>query len=490
MKLLIVSKFAWIAFTRRLARQVAAFPLLALFGMAGLVVAGIGLGELYRQTSGLLSILSEPLKYEVQYRLVSAITLLAFITYYIVIITILREPACDRSMLTAAPLEYGLLWLGTNSVALTLSLIGLVAITFPPMLAIVNLSPVALPPVLSWSGALMITVMLVARAGAAALWIWSLARFLKLKFQIFSKLGIFLEGGLVVFVGIGLGWPLAQTAIVVVDPAGYMLSRCFTEPSTRLAIEATVWLLGPAILSAIFAYTFLNRANEVAPTPTHESLLSRYVLFENTVEQFIACEIKRFLRQRTLLLGYAFPVSLLLLWAYSMQRFPGAQAAIPGLLIPIAPYLGLIFPLLTLHFDLPSDWVFRSVPLPRLTYLTLKLISAAIISGMTTAIVILGGTFGQWQIVPGLIWSLLSQTLGLTGIAFILGGVLRHSLGEAAGQVFAMFLLFIVGAALQYSIGASVPFLSVWGAGALWMLLFITAPFGVQAWETAIQQKS
>ncbi len=482
MPLLTLSKFAWVAFARRCIRQISAFPLLVLLGIVGAVAVGAGLIELYRQTSLILSILPASLQYEAQYRLINAITLTTFASYYLVLIT-LREPARDRSILVTAPIEYSVLWLGTNSVALTLLLTGLTAVMFPLILAILNTRPFALP-ILSWLGALIINLGLVARAGAIALCVWSFSRFLKLNFRIPSRLGVFIEGGIPLLVSAVFGWPLVQTStMVVVDPVGDRLSRYLVEPSISQAIWAVVWLLIPSILAMTLASIFLNQANEIVPIVTRESLISQYANYKSHIGQFITCEIKRFLRQKTLLIGYVFLVSLSLLLVCLMRLFPNAHASISALLIPVAPYLGVIFPLLTLHSDLQSEWVFRSAPLPRLTYLTLKLVAAAIIAGATTAIVVLGAAFGHWRISPGMLWNLLSQTLGLTGVAFMLGGFLRRSISDAAGQVFATFLLFTVGATLQYGINASASFLSAWGAGALWIILFAVAPFGVQAWE-------
>jgi hypothetical protein len=484
MKLLIIAKFGWIALARRTLRQVTAFPLIALFGVTGIALIGIGLVQIYEQSLTLLAALPGKTRSFVNVKLFSTVICISFLLAYM-FLALLREPSRDQPTFAATPVPYSQLWLGVNAVALFLILLGMTGLVLPIVAAMAHTSwPKPTPPGIIISSAIGISLCLAFRSVSLAVCVERVARLLFLSIPFRTKMQPFLGILLPLTVTVLLGLPLTYPELRYVDPLADSLASWLSDPGPVQTIALLIWAITPVLVVLSAVRIMLDYTFEDPFTATPSSLLSKIITpTGNVYSQFIFAEIKRLLRQKALVSAYLLLVGVIAVWIYGLRRYTDAGSSALSLMFQVMPYLGLAFPLVTLHQDLSSEWYFRSIPMQRVVYLGLKLMAASLLSlglaAMLMIVLCINGVLPTMTIAV----ETSARTLGMAGLAFLIGGVLRMIMGDVAGQVFASFVCFALGAGLQYGISQIVHLLSPMVANVLAIAMFGVAPFAVLAWE-------
>lgn len=484
MKLLILSKFAWVSVSRRVLRQVSTFPLLALLGVIGVALLWIGLAQVYAQSTSLLVALPESYRSSTNLRVFNTIVATSFLLAYL-LLALLREPARDQQALVVTPIQHGLLWLGVNNVALFLIALGITISLLPLVAAAVQTSwPKPPQTSLNFFIAAGISLCFALRSILLAVCVERIVKALPLslpyKIKAQPLLGVLFPLAITALFGL----PLTYSEPRYVDPLASSLARLLSNPSPLQAASALIWAIVPMLLALSLAYGLLNRTFELPPNTIRSSLLSRHMTpTGNVYHQFVVAEVKRLLRLRAYILAHLLLIGALVVLGYGLRQYFGVGSLLAMLALQISPYVGFGFPLITLHEDLPSEWFFRSIPLHRAIYLGLKLLAATLLSlgltGILIAAIVMNGVLPAMMTVI----ETVARTLGMAGLAFLIGGIFKRIMGDVGGQVFIAFLGLVLGAGLQYGMGQVASAFSPWVAGAMGIAVYGMAPFVVLAWE-------
>jgi hypothetical protein len=497
MKFWIISKYSIVSFKRRIKNVIIQFPLSLFFGVALLIAICFGLVEVYKQVSSILGSLPLNFKEIAIIKLVGACGLVTFITFFILIIA-MPSPSKLRPGLTTTPVHFSELWLGSQCIALGLVSIGLTMLLFPVILACINLPwhPETTWKPLLFSG--LFTFFLVLRSASLALLTWSFKQWLEIKLHIKGFFHFLLGVCMPLAVGVVLGWTLPQNEInQVIDPLGPVLAKAIlfflpSDLSTITVVPATsgqdlwicIWMLVPGIITFLFFVHILNQLVEPCNINNSASWLSQRITTGGQILQFIIAENKRLLRQRTLFLGYVFLFCLFIIWALAMSQQPSMKTVIIPLAFTLLPFLGTTLPLFSISQDNACSWVFQSSPIGEFRYLVLKQSSISIFIFGLTLLTLIFSTSGNSQIMNVMFWwPFFSQTAGLIGLAFALGGILRTHMRSAQGQVLTSVLFFSLVGISQYIFGLMTVRLPGWTSGMAWLGLFAFAPILILAWK-------
>lgn len=484
MKLLIIAKFGWISFARRVLRQFTAFPLIALFGVIGLALIGVGLIQVYERSLTLLEALPEDSRLLVNAKLCSAVVCATFLLAYM-LLALLREPVRDQPAFGATPVAYSQLWLGANSVALFFMLLGLASVILPLVAAMVHTSwpkPASVGVVAI--SALGISFYLAFRSILLAVCIERVAKLLFLSASFQTKVQLFWSVSLPLAIIVLLGLPLAYSDLRYVDPLSGSIASWLSDPSPVQTTALLMWAIIPVLLILSAVRIMLDYTFEELFTTIPSSPLSKIMApTQNVYIQFVVTDIKRLLRQKTFTLAHLLLVGTIVIWIYGLRQYTDAGGSMLFLTFQVMPYFGLAFPLMTLHQDLSSEWFFRSIPMRRAMYLGLKLIAASLLSlGLVAIILLIVSINGTLPTITAAV-EIIARTLGMAGLAFLIGGAFRMIMGDVAGQVFASFLCFALGAGLQFGVSQIAYLLSPIVADFVTLAVFGVAPLAVLAWE-------
>jgi len=487
MKLFLLIRSTSTAFNRQIWRNIENFPPIILFILLSLLIVLTGLYYSYGLIFNILKTLPVGLSQITVERLICVVQLLSFLTIYL-LLPLTTEPQEKTATLVASPIFYGIIWLGLNSIFITLTIIAIIIIAFPFLLAIIKVFLPSSTEIFSILNAFFITFLLVFYSTAIAFLVWNIvrkARQLRVGSTLISKL--LSEIGFPLLVVYTISLPL--TSNVAGATTLYLfpkvpISVFFEHSALKVGIEI-VWVAFSSLVMLSLGWLMLNNTKDFLNQKTYQFFSSRHFTFGSPAIHFIVAKIKRRMRYRPALAIQGF--TMLFLFAFSVWTIY-ERAELTSVLLSsialVAPYVGIIHPLFALYDDLSCEWVFKIAPLKRLNYLYLVLVSMSFLALLTTLfqVVVVAFLIGQRLTILEW-WELSSKTLGFSGLAFITGGIFRSQLVDATGQLFMMIMFGIVVAATNFGLQLAVQSFPIIGIDLLWFMLFILSPILVNIWE-------